>query len=710
MHARLQPDAGHRGPGSGSSASTLGQVLKATLEDLRRLTSYRRMIVVGQMHGHVRAIGSGVDAHAVERYAAELRNAPQGDTADPSSRVLDEPVLVRGPTIEGIEISALVESSPDDPDLDRVRDALDIASRFMAQGAEVDALHARVRDLDSRRRRAHSALEALPDPVLVMDHDARIRLANRRAEELFVVEPEDSAGRRHAVEINNLHFSAFRARAAIERPEPAARELVLVDPVDGSDLLFEVAVLPSPEKEGGVDSRIYVLRDISELKLALHELEIHYGRAMTARHEAQRESERLNVIIDSAGVPILVTDPQANVVLMNHEAERLLMTSDRVAGHSRAAPGALANEAKLAGFINEFLLQPTLRREERVTLVDPAEGRDLPTLVVSTKIMREHGEPTAIVTVLHDLTQEVENHRLAEELRTLNVELEQRVVAATAQLAERNALLERQRAELERASRLKSQFLATMSHELRTPINAVLGYNSLLSDGLFGPVAEGQQDALSRMRRAAQQLLDLINDILDLSRVEAGQMQMSAADVDVGQFLEALSDTIRPTATGKSLGFVLEVAPSLPRVRTDITRFRQVMLNLLSNAVKFTDKGSVTVRARAVHGGRRVRVEVIDTGIGIGEEDLERIFEEFTQADQSVTRAHGGTGLGLTISKRLTELMGGELGVTSEPGTGSTFHVELPLEPPAEWLIAEESGAFAYDVSSSFSASKAIRD
>jgi signal transduction histidine kinase len=235
---------------------------------------------------------------------------------------------------------------------------------------------------------------------------------------------------------------------------------------------------------------------------------------------------------------------------------------------------------------------------------------------------------------------------------------------------------------MERASRLKSEFLATMSHELRTPINAVLGYNSLLRDGLFGKLTERQQDALDRMRNAAEHLLSLINDVLDLSRVEAGKITLSPVDIDWHSFLETISESVRPLAAGKSLAYTVELDPTMPAVRTDETRLRQVLLNLLSNAVKFTDRGWIKLRVAPVLTANRVQLDVIDTGIGIEEAHLETIFDEFTQVDQSSTRRHGGAGLGLAISRRLIRAMGGSLTVKSIRGKGSTFHVELPSSPP----------------------------
>ena len=544
-----------------------------------------------------------------------------------------------------------------------------------------------VAEMQSQSLRSALALDALPDPVMVIDADARIVLSNRRAVELLVADPDDSQGRRHAVETNNLFFSAFRARAILQSNQPAAqRELLLVDPVDGSDLLFEVLDLPFRDAGSEVERRIYVMRDITDLKLAAHELEIQISRSLAAEYAARRETEKLNVIIENAGVPIVVTDRQTNIVLMNPEAESLLEVGPSGSTGSTSLHQIKANDAKLAGFLNDFLLQSRRRREARISLVSPDNATEFPALVVSTKILDERSEPTAVVTVLRDLTQEVDNQRLAAELRRLNAELGDRVLAATRELEQRNRELEERRAELERASRMKSEFLATMSHELRTPINAMIGYNSLLREGLFGALTGKQEDALDRMKRAAEHLLSLVNDVLDLSRVEAGQIYLCAEEIDLRDFIDGLSESVRPLAIQKSLTYSVEVDPDLPSIMTDATRLRQVLLNLLSNAVKFTDSGSVALRAAPNGTTDRVRIDVLDTGIGIDEAHRESIFEQFTQADQSATRSRGGAGLGLAISRRLVRMMGGTLDLESTFGKGSTFSVELPLVPPTGWV------------------------
>jgi signal transduction histidine kinase len=300
---------------------------------------------------------------------------------------------------------------------------------------------------------------------------------------------------------------------------------------------------------------------------------------------------------------------------------------------------------------------------------------------VSGKVKNERGEPIAIVSVLHDLTKQVENERLYEALKRLNSELEERIRDATADLAEQNARLQWQSQEVERANKLKSEFLASMSHELRTPINALIGYSALLLDGVLGEVNPKQRDALARGRAAAEHLLALINDILDLAKIEAGKMPLHVTHVAVRDIVQEVAQQIEPMIRKKQLEFVTDVAPDAPALITDRTKVKQVLLNLLSNAVKFTTKGGVTISARPVEAG--VQIDVNDTGIGIRPDDLHAIWEDFRQVDQSRTREFGGTGLGLSITRKLLDRLGGSVMVKSVYGEGSTFSVTLPLSVSA---------------------------
>ena len=231
--------------------------------------------------------------------------------------------------------------------------------------------------------------------------------------------------------------------------------------------------------------------------------------------------------------------------------------------------------------------------------------------------------------------------------------------------------------ELEVASRHKSQFLANMSHELRTPLNAVLGYTELLIDGIYGELSPKAGDVMTRIDRSGKHLLGLINDVLDLSKIEAGQLELALADYALAEVVHAVVTQVESLAAEKGLSLQAAVAPGLPAGRGDERRLAQVLLNLVGNAIKFTEAGSVRIAAH--RDGDAFVVAVADTGPGIAEADRQRIFEEFQQADSSSTRKKGGTGLGLSIARRIVELHGGRIWVESTVGRGSTFSFRVPV-------------------------------
>jgi len=536
----------------------------------------------------------------------------------------------------------------------------------------------RAERLDRQRDLLSTIINAQLDPVLLTDAQNNILLANRRAEALFTTGPDASPGLRRAVQVNNLLFSSFLTRSVIGHASPDVRELNLVDPGDGSDLLFEVLSVPMPSSLASSGSVVSILRDITDLKRAVSELENQFNRSRAAEHRARRERDQLDVILENVGDPILVTDDKSSIILMNREAERLFVPAASAGTDSRQRRSVRANDTKFTTLISNFLLQPEQRRIEKLTLADPDTGEMFPAESVSSKILNARGEPTAIVSVLHDLTQVVENARLARELQELNDQLEERIRRATQQLAEHNRRLEWQSRELEKASRLKSEFLASMSHELRTPINVVLGYTSLLREQIYGSLTDQQSEALEKIFSTSQHLLDLINDILDLSKIEAGKMPVHPEDLRIAELVQDVSESVEPLVHNKGLDYEIVMPDDAPVMFTDTTKLKQVLLNLLSNAVKFTQEGSVAVRVETLDAGH-IRIQVADTGIGIREEDRQTIFEDFRQVDQSRTREYGGTGLGLSITKKLLSLLGGTISVESEYGAGSTFTVDLPI-------------------------------
>jgi signal transduction histidine kinase len=231
--------------------------------------------------------------------------------------------------------------------------------------------------------------------------------------------------------------------------------------------------------------------------------------------------------------------------------------------------------------------------------------------------------------------------------------------------------------QLKEASQHKSQFLANMSHELRTPLNAILGYTELMADGAYGEPSEKMLGILKRLEANGRHLLGLINDVLDLSKIEAGQLVLEISDYSVQDIAQTVRSTLEPLAADKKLGFKLELAPELPPGHGDGRRLTQVLINLVGNAIKFTDAGEVAIKAEANNGAFYVSVR--DTGPGISATDQAKLFQEFQQADNAITRKKGGTGLGLAISKRIIEMHGGRIWVESQPGQGSTFAFSLPV-------------------------------
>ena len=576
---------------------------------------------------------------------------------------------------------ALIEASVDDHTLVSLMHAATLAGPVLSRMSAVEEFRLSTGRLDQQRELLTAIINSLPDPIVIINGAHDIVVQNKRAEHLLSIGSNDSEGRRRAVEINNLLFTSHLSKAAIAAgAEAISRELNLVDPDEGADLLFEVLTHSLGGIAGSQEgSTVSVLRDVTDLRRASNELERQVQRVRLAEIEAKRERDRLNLILENVADPILVTDDRSNIILMNKEAEHLFEADDSESWERAAT--VRANDTKFTTFISDFTISPALERREKMTLHIPDSGVELPIEVVSGKILSRRGEPLAIVSVLHDLTQQVENERLYEELKTFSSELEARIQAATADLAEQNTRLQWQSRELEKANRLKSEFLASMSHELRTPINALIGYASLMLDRIYGDLTPRQEEGLKRIQSAAQHLLALINDILDLAKIEAGRMPLHLDDVALADVMREVSQQIEPLVKKKALTYKVELPSADLMLHTDRTKVKQILLNLLSNAVKFTHVGGVAVLVSRDE--EDLRFDVSDTGIGIRAQDLESIWEDFRQVDQSRTREFGGTGLGLSITRKLVDALGGHVFAESVFGKGSTFTVVLPVRSVA---------------------------
>ncbi|HXU89800.1 MAG TPA: ATP-binding protein, partial [Methylomirabilota bacterium] len=451
-----------------------------------------------------------------------------------------------------------------------------------------------------------------------------------------------------------------------------------VDPSDGSDLLFELlsTITVDPREGTGIVS---VLRNVTDLRRATEEIEENYRKLRLAEADARAERDRLDLIIDSVADPILVTDPNGNIVMMNTPAERLF-TADFAAGEEMRR-AVQANDAHFSSFVsNLFFEAGVMRRSGAIGLVDPRTSAALPVEAISGKIVSEHGDVTAMVTILHDRTEEFERARLYEQLKRASEELEQRVQEATAELSRQNELLRRSHIEVEQASAAKSQFLANMSHEFRTPLNAILGYTSMLLKGVAGELSPHQRRNLERVDSNAHHLLAIINDILDISRIEAGKMPLTVSEFAVRDLITEVLAEVEPIIARSRLSVTSHLPDDLPLIKTDRQKVKQIVINFLTNAIKFTAQGSVDIGVQHVKDTDFMLVSVADTGIGIAPADQERIFEDFRQADNSPTREYAGAGLGLAICRRLAGMLDGRIELTSDLGRGSTFTVRVPRE------------------------------
>ena len=525
----------------------------------------------------------------------------------------------------------------------------------------------------------YSIINAVTDPILLTDTEGKLIIANTHAEKLFAAPEDAGEGWRRAAGLNNMLFSAALSTNAVGPHEMARRELLLVDPLEGSDLLFELLSSRATDERQGTYV-VSILRNVTDLARAKEEIEESYRTLRLAQAEVRDERHRLDLIIDSVADPILVTDQEGDIVLMNEPAERLF-TAGKSASDAELRR-VHANGAHLTSFVSNVLTRSGEQRYRgEIQLTDPVSGRLAPVEGLAGQILSEQGELMWVVTILHDLTETLEKARLFEQLKHASAELERKVQEATAELAEQNELLRRQHIALEQASALKSQFLANMSHEFRTPLNAILGYTHMLLNGVSGAVSEAQRKSLTRIDSNSQHLLALINDILDITRIEAGRMPLNLSTFKIPALIDEVISELEPIIKKSNLSVRAIMPRTLPPLKSDRQKVKQIVLNLLSNALKFTPAGSVTITVTSVTKDRTIGIAVADTGIGIAADDRVKVFEDFRQLDSSPARGYGGTGLGLSICRRLSQMLGGTIDLESEAGKGSTFTLRLPARP-----------------------------
>ncbi|MBU0499401.1 MAG: PAS domain S-box protein [Gammaproteobacteria bacterium] len=513
------------------------------------------------------------------------------------------------------------------------------------QAAYASALLAPYRELADRKAFFRTLIDTLPDLVWLKDPQGVFLACNRRMERLYGAREAEILGKTDHDFVDKALADFFRAKdlAAIAAGGPSINEEEVSYADDGHKELLETIKTPMFDTAGRLVGVLGIARDITE------------------RRRTEEQLRKLSLAVEQSPESIAITDLEGRIEYVNaafvrntgYSREEALGQNPRIlqTGKTpRATYDCLWNN----------LTQGRVWKGEFINR--RKDGSEYVEFAIITPIHQADGRITHYVAVKEDIS---ERKRMGAELDRHRHHLEELVEERTTQLED---AMEQALA----ASRAKSAFLANMSHEIRTPLNAIVGLSHLLKRDQPTPK---QADHLEKIATSAQHLLSIISDILDISKIESGRLEFERTDFHLGALLDQVRALIAEQARAKGLDIQVE-CDACPWLRGDPTRLRQALLNYAVNAVKFTERGGITLRAQVEEetpSALRLRFEVSDTGIGISPVQQARLFASFQQADSSTTRKYGGTGLGLAITRSLAELMGGEAGVESEPGRGSTF-------------------------------------
>ncbi|MDT7809892.1 MAG: hypothetical protein QOJ70_3705 [Acidobacteriota bacterium] len=512
---------------------------------------------------------------------------------------------------------------------------------ILANTANVERLAASVRKLQRERQWVESIMKSVADPIVLTNMDNEILLQNRRAEELFSDRRDASEGKRRALEMNDLLFSAYLSSAAVASEEVIGRDLILVDPLEGSDIHFEVISTPALNARGERIGLVSIFRDVTDLRRANEELARNFVKLQQAESEARRERDRLDLILEHVGQPIAVCDSSGKFILFNQRAELLFQERDDMPWPALRA--VRNNSVKLTSFISGLASGAETGRQAEIELIDPETTNQLPMEITSAEVADAKGQVTAVVSVLHDLSEirELERRRVEQQL------FESEKLAAVGRLA------------------------ASIAHEVNNPLEAIKNSLYLLSTGK-GLEQNGR--FLDVARKETERVSHIIRQMLGFAR-RSGEVEL----VPVNQIIEETLILVEKKMRQARVDVVRDFDERLPKVRARADQLRQVFLNLLLNAQQSMEKGGrITVRTSVYEQALQptVSVQISDTGRGIAEADLARIFEPFFS-----TRAKG-TGLGLWVTQDIVRHHGGRIEATSEEDKGTTFNVILPVDSP----------------------------